>query len=320
MFPWHSFLLALVAVHLNQSGFTSNLVESFFHDSQDPTPTATPYQSGIPIDVIAPSTEEDNSLALKQCKKAYQSLIGSFGWLSSTTPPDLAAVHSFLSSYNNKPSTGHMKAALYTLHYIHSMHDYGISFSSEDIACMHSFIHFPPSTDVEAYEDAVPPKPVNSSTLSAYSVACWGSQIQIGSAVVDGTLLLLFKFCSMNGIIIFCNGGPVGWIGKHQERTSLSSCEVEIRATNATSKKVVNFHNLCQSISDSGNILSNIFQLTLLYSNNDACIRWSYNLTSKAAHHIELQKNSVGNGCRIKPSMFSMSLSKSIRLKFLLKR
>jgi hypothetical protein len=73
---------------------------------------------------------------------------------------------------------------------------------------MHSLIHFSPSTDVEAYKDAVPPKPINSSTLSAYSNACWGSQI--GSAIADGTLLPLFKFCSMNGGIIFCNGGPVG--------------------------------------------------------------------------------------------------------------
>jgi hypothetical protein len=158
--------------------------------------------------------EEDNSPALKQRKEAYQSLIGSIGWLSSTTCPDLAAVHSVLSLYNNKPSTGHMKAALYALHYIHSMHDYGISFSSEDIAPMHFCIHFSPSADVEANKDAVPPKPINSSTLSAYSDACWGSQI--GSAIANGTLLPLFKFRGMNGSIIFCNRGPVVWIGKRQ--------------------------------------------------------------------------------------------------------
>jgi hypothetical protein len=62
-----------------------------------------------------------------------------------------------------------MKAVIYTLHYIHFTHDYGISFSSEKIAPMHSFIHSPPSTNVKVYKDAVPPKPVNSSTLSAHS-------------------------------------------------------------------------------------------------------------------------------------------------------
>jgi hypothetical protein len=67
-----------------------------------------------------------------------------------------------------------MKAALYALHYIHSTHDYGISFTLEDVAPMHSYVHYPPSTDIEAYEDAIPPTLTNSSTLSAYSDACWG--------------------------------------------------------------------------------------------------------------------------------------------------
>ncbi len=132
-----------------------------------------------------------------------------------------------------------MKAALYALHYIHSMHDYGISFTSEDLAPMHSFIHYPPSMDAEAYQDAIPPTLFNSSTLLSYSDACWGSQI--GSAVADMTLLPLFKFQSMSGGIVFKNGGPLGWLGDQQERTVLSSCEAEICATCATSKKVVDF-------------------------------------------------------------------------------
>ncbi len=118
----------------------------------------------------------------------------------------------FLQLYSNKPATGHMKAALYALHYIHSTHDYGISFTLDDMAPMHSYVHYPPSTDVEAYKDAIPPTPINSSTLSAYSNACWG--LQIDSAFADGTLLPLFKFCSINGSIVFKNGGPLGWLGE----------------------------------------------------------------------------------------------------------
>ena len=155
-----------VSVHLNQSGFAANLVESFFQDSRNATPTATPYRSGVPIDSIALSTDEDDSPAQLRRTAAYQSLIGSIGWLSSSTRPDLSAVHSFLASYSNKPSVGHMKAALYALHYIHSTHDYGISFTSDSVAPMHCYIHFPPSTDVEAYTDALPPTPTTSSTLS----------------------------------------------------------------------------------------------------------------------------------------------------------
>jgi hypothetical protein len=132
-----------------------------------------------------------------------------------------------------------MKAALYMLHYIHSTHNYGISFTSTDTALMHSYVHFPPSTNTEAYNDAIPPTLASSNTLLAYSDACWGSQL--GSSAANGTLLPLFKFCSMNGGIVFKNGGAVGWLGDRQDCTSLSSCKAKIRATNAISKKVLDF-------------------------------------------------------------------------------
>jgi hypothetical protein len=184
-----------------------------------------------------------------------------------------------------------MKAALYALHYIHSTFDYGISFTSKNIAPMHSYIHYPASSDAEAYRDAIPPKPHDSSTLTSYSDACWGSQI--GNAVAEGTLLPLFKFRSMSGGIVFKNGGPLGWLGKRQDRTSLSSCEAEIRATSATSKKVVDFRNLSLSFTESGFPISDIEEPTVLFNDNEACVRWSHNMTSKAARHIELRKNSV---------------------------
>jgi hypothetical protein len=147
-----------ITVHLNQSGFASNLVKSFHLSDRNQTPTATPYCSGIPIDAVSPSSEDDKSPALKCQKDAYQSLIGSIGWLAHSTCPDLITVHSFLASYSNKPSTGHMKAALHALHYINSTHDYGILFASKSVAPMHLYIHYPPSMDVEAYQDATPPK------------------------------------------------------------------------------------------------------------------------------------------------------------------
>jgi hypothetical protein len=108
----------LVHMNMNQSGFAANLVESLVWDSRDQTPTATPYRSGIPIDAIAPSTDADDPPAQFHQKEAYQSLVGSIGWLAMLTCPDIAAVHSFpfLASYSNKPAPGHMKAALYVLH------------------------------------------------------------------------------------------------------------------------------------------------------------------------------------------------------------
>jgi hypothetical protein len=268
-----------VAVHLNQSGFATYLVESFARHSRNATPTETPYCSGIPIDSIAPSLDAYDSPVQLHCKEAYQSLIRSIGWLSSTTCPDITAAHSFLSSYTNKPASSHMKAALYVLHYIHSTHDYGISFCSDDRAPMHLCVHFPPSTDAEAYDDTTPPTLGFSYTISAYSNACWNSQL--GSSVADGTLLPLFKFRSMNGVFFFKNGGPIGWLGDRQDRTSLSSCKAEICATCATSKKDVDFRNLSRSVSDAGYVIPYFNSPTLLYNDNDACVKWLYNMTLK---------------------------------------
>jgi hypothetical protein len=115
------------------------------------------------------------------------------------------------------------------------------------MAQMHSYVHHPSWTDIEAYTDAIPAMPLTLSMLSAYSNACWGSQI--GNAFAEGALLPLFKFQSMNSGIIFHNGGPVGWLEKHQICTFLSSGEAKICTTNVTSKKVADFRNLCCSAS-----------------------------------------------------------------------
>jgi hypothetical protein len=83
-FLWR-FTSSRVDVHLNQTGFAANLVELFCWDSWDPTPTATPYWSGVPIDSIAPSPDADDSPSQLQRTEAYQSLIGSIGWFSMAT-------------------------------------------------------------------------------------------------------------------------------------------------------------------------------------------------------------------------------------------
>jgi hypothetical protein len=94
-----------------------------------------------------------------------------------------------------------MRAALYARHYIHSTHDYGITFTSSDTSPIHTYVLFPDSSDVEVYTDAIPPSWTKCAPLTSYSNACWG--LQIGSAVCDGTLLPLFKFRSMSGDVVF---------------------------------------------------------------------------------------------------------------------
>ena len=148
-----------VWVHLSQFGFAAYLVEDNNVHTRNITPDATPYCSGLPIDVCPESDEVDDCPALLKRNKRDQSVVGLIGWLAQRTRPDLAPSHSFLSSYNIKPSKSHWNAALYILHYIHSTTDYGFTFTSKSQVPLHTFMLFPSSSDTEAYTDTIPPTP-----------------------------------------------------------------------------------------------------------------------------------------------------------------
>ena len=280
-----------VSVHLSQTGFAAHLVEDNAVHVRNITPDATPYRSGLPIDACPESDKADDCPALLERKKQYQSVVGSIGWLAQSTRPDLAPTHSFLSSYNNRPSKSHWNAALYALHYIHSTIDYGFTFTSKSQVPLHTFMSFPPSSDTESYSDALPPSPSQHHRLSTYSDACWGSQL--GNAVREGIQLPLFKFRSMSGAVIMRSGGPIAWKADRQERTSLSSCEAEIRATNMGSRLTVNTRNMISSLSDLGYPITDCHSPTPLYNDNDACVKWCHNMTTKGNRHIENRENST---------------------------
>jgi hypothetical protein len=137
-------------------------------------PDATPYRSGLPIDTIPESDKDKNCPTFIERKQKYQSVIGSIGWLPSSTRSDLAVTHSFLSAYNNKPSQSHWNATLYVLHYIHSTINYGISFTSKKSPALHTYMSYPHASDTEAYTDALFPKTDQHHRLTTYSDACWG--------------------------------------------------------------------------------------------------------------------------------------------------
>ena len=136
---------------LNQVGFAHNLVDSSNMSSRNTTPTATPYRSVVVINSIEAADKHDDSPAQKRRQEASKSLVDSISWLAGSTRPDLAAACSFLLLNNHAPPKGHMKSALYVLHYIHSTCNSGISFTSCHFQDAHSYIHFPDSSDAEAY-------------------------------------------------------------------------------------------------------------------------------------------------------------------------
>ena len=104
-----------VDVHMDQSGFSRNLIKKIDLQHKFQTPNATPYCNGIPIDAIATADPEDESPAQKRRTAAYQSIVGSVGWLCNNTSLHVSNVHSFRSSYLMHPAPGHMQTVLYVL-------------------------------------------------------------------------------------------------------------------------------------------------------------------------------------------------------------
>eukprot|EP00804_Cyclotella_cryptica_P023822 CCRYP_011183-RA/>CCRYP_011183-RA protein AED:0.30 eAED:0.40 QI:0/0/0/1/0/0.25/4/0/387 len=109
-------------------------------------------------------------------------------------------------SYNNSLSHEHYIAAIYVLQYLYSTAEYGIRYHYAASSTIQAFNHIPAHHDKEAYTDAIPPAPGNVSGLTRYSDACWGGQF--GNVVLEGTPLLLFKYCSTSGYAICPTGGP----------------------------------------------------------------------------------------------------------------
>jgi hypothetical protein len=97
----------------------------------------------------------------------------------------------------------------------------------------------------------------------------------------------------MSGAIIFCSGGPLTWKAERQERTSLSTCEAEIRATNMGSCLTVNLRNLILHLQSIGYPIDDTNTATPLYNDNEACVKWCHNLTTKGNRHIEHRENAT---------------------------
>ena len=278
-----------VCIYLSQTGFDSHLVEDNNVHLCSVTPDATPHWSGLLIDAIPESDKDKESPTILDQKCKYQSIDGSIGWLAQSTHPNLAPSHSFLLSYSNNPLWSYLNAAFYALHYIHSTIDYGFTFSSKALVPLHTYMSFPHRTDTEAYMDTVPPSPDDHHHLTTHSNTCWGSQI--GNAICARFQLPLFKFRSMSGAILFQSGCSITWKANHQDRTSLSSCEADIQATNMGSCLMLNTRNIILDLSSRGYPISDAATAMPVFNNNDACVQWCHNLTTKGKQHIEHHKN-----------------------------
>ena len=228
----------------------------------------SPYRSGLPIDSIPSvdmSVTDRDKLRLQ-----YQSLVGSLNWLAHTTRPDLSTVVSLLAQHQNHPSPGHLDAAYHVVKYLSHTRQLGIYFSSSRQHQLELFLHFPVMTPLLTMSDAN-----------------WGPQDATLSTTISELPLFTSRSMSAFFVDLF---GPLHWLSKRQQVTACSSAEAEIYATNESVKFLLELVQILEFYE-----VRHIFMpgTTIIYNDNNACVNWSKQCTSKGLRHIQMRENLV---------------------------
>jgi hypothetical protein len=92
----------------------------------------------------------------------------------------------------------------------------------------------------------------------------------------------------MSGYLICRTGGPIAWKSIRQKQTALSSCEAEIVATNECTTELQSIRYRAQDLK-----MSDAFERTTIYNDNQAAVDWAASCTNKGTKHINLRENYV---------------------------
>ena len=82
--------------------------------------------------------------------------------------------------------------------------------------------------------------------------------------------------------------GPISWSSKRQKITARSSAEAEIYATDECVKNIQQINNTRCDLK-----LPQTSNTIPIYNDNNACVLWSHNCTSKGLRHIQIRENAV---------------------------
>lgn len=91
-------------------------------------------------------------------------------------------------------------------------------------------------------------------------------------------------------ISVITGGGPLHWESKRQKITARSLAEAEIYATGECVKRL---QQLCNILSDLDLISRFMPNATTVYNNNNVCMHWSKNMTTRGLCHIQIWGNTV---------------------------
>ena len=261
-----------VEIKLSQSAYIDELCKLANLTGDAINTPSSPYRNGYPIDSI-PNIEYDE-LTQQRYTLQLQTLVGSLNWLSISTRPDISTATSLLAKYCKNPSKGHIDAALRLVRYLKGTRNLKIKFSSKGNNSLESFIQFPLPT----------------SQLSGLCDANWGPQDQ-SKPPTDRPPpeLEQFKTRSMSGFITWING-PVMWMSKRQTFTARSSAEAEIYATDECTKNILHIMNILNDLKLTDEFIKGPVSI---WNDNNACVCWSKNTTTKGLRHVQIRENAV---------------------------
>ena len=274
-----------LTTYLSQEAFVDNLVAQCQLNGIAVSCPLTPYRSGLPVDKINDRIIQNNDSHTapnlqdsKQTQEALirkmQFIVGSLTWLSTSTRPDIATVTNMLAKYTSCPTKSHVDAAKRVVRYLKGTSSLGIAFHNSPQQHIDSFVKFP----------------IDPTKVIALTDANWGPQDQQTPKKNQPTKQIdLFKSRSLSGFIIWL-GGPIHWVSKRQTVTARSSAEAEIYATDECTKFLLYLHHI---LTDLGFAHKHMPPKTKIYNDNEACVCWSHNMTTKGLRHIQIRENAV---------------------------
>ena len=280
-FSWHFSSSGELSCRLSQEGYIHSIVTELGLTHANTCPAMTPFRSGLPVDAIPHIELSDTDRAPIIDK--MRSWLGMLNWLCQGTRPDIATITSLLATYTSCPSPGHLDAIKYIGRYLKSTADLGLMFSSMGNPTLEAFIHFPVS------EDVVTPAGVVSPVCTGFCDANWGPQDAsvppVGASLRPVSLQETRSIC---GHVLFMAGAPIKWHTHKEKRTSRSSCEAEIKATDECVKSVQQFRHLLDELG-----LLNSSTSTPIFNDNRGAVDWSQTCSTKGLRHLNIRENCV---------------------------
>lgn len=188
-------------------------------------------------------------------------------------------------SYQSCPTEGHIDAAKWVDHYLHSTLDKGLNFSHKNAnRLLEGYTQYP-------VEDGVLP--------TAYADSNWGPQDAYHPTETNNRKVSVLETRSTCGFLVFMSGAPVMWKVFKEERNSRSSCEAEIKASDECTKAIQFFRHVLE---DFGLGLKGP---TNVYNDNKGAIGWAHSLSNKRMRHYNIRENCVREAVLFKEKNFN---------------